>query len=61
MTMLEYLAATDAKVIDKLISGSPPENLDPVWAAKFDNKPSWDNQKGGFDNKPSWDNWSKKK
>lgn len=59
MTMLEHLAATDAKVVDKLIS-SPSESSDPIRAAKFDNKPSWDNQKGGFDNKPSWDNWSKK-
>ncbi|MFY1688553.1 multiple cyclophane-containing RiPP AmcA [Plantactinospora sp. WMMB782] len=29
-------------------------------AAKFDNRPTWDN-KGGFDNRPGWDNWSKKK
>ncbi|GAA4199642.1 hypothetical protein GCM10022252_51710 [Streptosporangium oxazolinicum] len=61
MTMLEYLAATDAKVVDKLIGSSTPESPGPIQAAKFDNKPSWDNKKGGFDNKPSWDNWSKKK
>ncbi|GAA4219429.1 hypothetical protein FHR32_000390 [Streptosporangium album] len=61
MTMLECLATTDAKVVDDLISTSTFENPDPIRAAKFDNKPSWDNGKGGFNNKPSWDNWSKKK
>ncbi|MFD8528313.1 multiple cyclophane-containing RiPP AmcA [Streptosporangium canum] len=62
MTMLEYLATTDAKVVDDLIGTCTLENPDPLQAAKFDNKPSWDNgKKGGFDNKPSWDNWSKKK
>ncbi|WP_433373814.1 multiple cyclophane-containing RiPP AmcA [Streptosporangium sp. CA-115845] len=61
MTMLEYLATTDAKVVDDLIGAGTIENPDPIQAAKFDNKPSWDNNRGGFDNKPSWDNWSKKK
>ncbi|MEV8632891.1 multiple cyclophane-containing RiPP AmcA [Streptosporangium sp. NPDC051023] len=61
MTMLEYLTTAGAKVIDDLISTSSLENPDPLQAAKFDNKPSWDNKKGGFDNRPSWDNWSKKK
>ncbi|MFY1595091.1 multiple cyclophane-containing RiPP AmcA [Micromonospora sp. WMMD737] len=31
----------------------------PIDAAKFDNRPGWDN-KGKFDSRPSWDNWSKK-
>ncbi|MFD0885397.1 multiple cyclophane-containing RiPP AmcA [Streptosporangium algeriense] len=62
MTMLEYLTTADAKVLDELISTSAFETPDPLQAAKFDNKPSWDNQKGGaFDNRPGWDNWSKKK
>ncbi|MER7129801.1 multiple cyclophane-containing RiPP AmcA [Streptosporangium saharense] len=62
MTMLEYLTAADAKVIDDLISTSTHEVPDPLQAATFDNKPSWDNQKGGaFDNRPGWDNWGKKK
>lgn len=43
MTMLEYLATTDAKVVDELIGASTIENPDPIQAAKFDNKPSWDN------------------
>ncbi|MEV6868155.1 multiple cyclophane-containing RiPP AmcA [Streptosporangium subroseum] len=60
MTMLEYLATTDAKVVGDLIGTSALENPDPIRAATFDNKPSWDNNKGGFDNRPSWDNWSKK-
>lgn len=29
-------------------------------AAKFDNRPTWDN-KGKFDSRPAWDNWNKKK
>ncbi|MEU5567573.1 multiple cyclophane-containing RiPP AmcA [Micromonospora musae] len=29
-------------------------------AAKFDNRPVWDN-KGKFDSRPGWDNWNKKK
>ncbi|TYB96319.1 hypothetical protein FXF53_22360 [Micromonospora sp. WP24] len=29
-------------------------------AAKFDNRPTWDN-KGKFDSRPGWDNWNKKK
>ncbi|OUC99125.1 multiple cyclophane-containing RiPP AmcA [Streptosporangium minutum] len=61
MTMLECLTTTDAKVVGDLIGTSTLENPDPTQAAKFDNKPSWDNGKGGFNNKPSWDNWSKKK
>ncbi|MFI6451406.1 hypothetical protein ACIBF6_07595 [Streptosporangium amethystogenes] len=46
MTMLEYLATTDAKVVDDLIGASTFENPDPIQAAKFDNKPSWDNNRG---------------
>lgn len=61
MTMLDYLITTDAKMLDELITTSTLENPAPIRAARFDNKPSWDNNKGGFDNKPSWDNWSKKK
>lgn len=29
-------------------------------AAKFDNRPNWDNR-GKFDSRPGWDNWNKKK
>ncbi|MFI6801558.1 multiple cyclophane-containing RiPP AmcA [Streptosporangium canum] len=59
MTILEHITTTDAKVVDDLISTL--KDPAPIQAAKFDNKPSWDNGKGGFNNKPSWDNWSKKK
>lgn len=31
-----------------------------VDAAKFDNRPTWDNR-GSFDSRPGWDNWNKKK
>ncbi|MGW5689129.1 multiple cyclophane-containing RiPP AmcA [Nonomuraea sp. NPDC003754] len=62
MTILEYLATTDAKVVDDLLGASTLDVPDPTQAAKFDNKPTWDNnKKGGFDNRPTWDNWSKKK
>ncbi|MBB2914841.1 hypothetical protein FHS43_006153 [Streptosporangium becharense] len=47
MTMLEYLTTTDAKVVDELIGTSTLENPTPMRAAKFDNKPSWDNMKKG--------------
>ncbi|MFI6031378.1 multiple cyclophane-containing RiPP AmcA [Amycolatopsis magusensis] len=30
----------------------------PMTAAKFDNRPTWDNAPK-FDNRPGWDNWNK--
>lgn len=31
-----------------------------VDAARFDNRPTWDNR-GKFDSRPGWDNWNKKR
>ncbi|MEU1887081.1 multiple cyclophane-containing RiPP AmcA [Micromonospora rifamycinica] len=50
---------------------APPQHLDSLGvapsravasidAAKFDNRPTWDNR-GKFDSRPGWDNWDKKK
>ncbi|MFI7434872.1 multiple cyclophane-containing RiPP AmcA [Micromonospora haikouensis] len=50
---------------------APPHHLDPLGvapsravasidAAKFDNRPTWDNR-GKFDSRPGWDNCDKKK
>lgn len=58
MTMLEYLATT-ANIAD-LICGDDERPIS-LQDSTFDNKPSWDSQKGGgFDNRPGWDNWDKK-
>ncbi|MGW0451020.1 multiple cyclophane-containing RiPP AmcA [Streptosporangium sandarakinum] len=61
MTMLEYLTDADTPMVDDLIGTL--KDLAPIEAAKFDNKPGWDNKtgKGGFDNRPTWDNKSGKK
>ncbi|MFE9189010.1 multiple cyclophane-containing RiPP AmcA [Micromonospora sp. NPDC007208] len=40
--------------------GVDPERSVAIDAAKFDNRPAWDN-KGKFDSRPGWDNWNKKK
>jgi hypothetical protein len=39
---------------------APSRAVASVDAAKFDNRPAWDNR-GGFDSRPGWDNWNKKK
>ncbi|GAA1652933.1 multiple cyclophane-containing RiPP AmcA [Catellatospora bangladeshensis] len=61
MTTLQLLAAADHDDLAKLgitaetgLTGLPS-------AAKFDNRPTWDNGSKGFDNRPTWDNWSKSK
>ncbi|MGC0317483.1 multiple cyclophane-containing RiPP AmcA [Kitasatospora acidiphila] len=56
MTVLELLAASDALVVTDLTAGAGSETM----AAKFDNRPTWDNYTPQFDNRPTWDNWSKK-
>ncbi|RLK23217.1 hypothetical protein DER29_1073 [Micromonospora sp. M71_S20] len=38
----------------------PERSVASIDAAKFDNRPTWDN-KGRFDSRPGWDNWNKKK
>ncbi|PWU56075.1 hypothetical protein DLJ47_07460 [Micromonospora sp. S4605] len=38
----------------------PERSVASIDAAKFDNRPTWDN-KGKFDSRPGWDNWNKKK
>lgn len=38
----------------------PLRTIASIDAAKFDNRPTWNN-KGGFDSRPGWDNWNKKK
>ncbi|WP_329090648.1 multiple cyclophane-containing RiPP AmcA [Streptosporangium sp. NBC_01469] len=63
MTILERLTASDAPVVLELVftNEGPPPAID---AAKWDNRPSWDNwakNPAPFDNRPSWDNWNKKK
>ena len=59
MTALDQLTHAPSTTIGRLIpiglaviSGLPG-------AAKFDNRPTWDNAKPTFDNRPSWDNWNK--
>ncbi|WP_018720258.1 multiple cyclophane-containing RiPP AmcA [Salinispora fenicalii] len=37
-----------------------PRAVASIDAAKFDNRPTWDNR-GSFDSRPGWDNWNKKK
>lgn len=39
---------------------APSRAVASVDAAKFDNRPTWDNR-GSFDSRPGWDNWNKKK
>ncbi|MFJ7247085.1 multiple cyclophane-containing RiPP AmcA [Kitasatospora sp. NPDC098652] len=56
MTVLELLVATESPVVADLTAGS---GIDAA-AAKFDNRPTWDNAGSSFDNRPTWDNWSKK-
>lgn len=53
-----------------LVNAAPEQlarlGVDPQWsiasidAAKFDNRPTWDNR-GRFDSRPGWDNWNKRK
>ncbi|TDC41898.1 multiple cyclophane-containing RiPP AmcA [Micromonospora sp. KC213] len=38
----------------------PERSVTSIDAAKFDNRPTWDNR-GKFDSRPGWDNWNKKK
>ncbi|PMR61888.1 hypothetical protein C1A38_06270 [Verrucosispora sp. ts21] len=38
----------------------PQRSVVSIDAAKFDNRPTWDN-KGKFDSRPGWDNWNKNK
>ncbi|MEV6972550.1 multiple cyclophane-containing RiPP AmcA [Kitasatospora sp. NPDC093806] len=56
MTLLELLAAADVPVVADLTAGTVADTA----AAKFDNRPTWDNAGSSFDNRPTWDNWSKK-
>ncbi|MFG1904634.1 multiple cyclophane-containing RiPP AmcA [Micromonospora carbonacea] len=39
---------------------APSRAVASIDAAKFDNRPTWDNR-GKFDSRPGWDNWNKKK
>ncbi|WP_157537587.1 multiple cyclophane-containing RiPP AmcA [Kitasatospora azatica] len=55
MTMLEYLAEAQAPVLTDLTSAAA--GLVPT--AKFDNRPTWNNNTPKFDNRPTWDNWNK--
>ncbi|MEH1053804.1 multiple cyclophane-containing RiPP AmcA [Micromonospora sp. CPCC 206171] len=43
-----------------LLGVDPEHAVASIDAAKFDNRPTWDN-KGKFDSRPGWDNWNKKK
>ncbi|MGE7434185.1 multiple cyclophane-containing RiPP AmcA [Kitasatospora sp. NPDC001175] len=56
MTVLELLATIEAPVIEDLTAG---RTHDPA-VAKFDNRPTWNNNTPKFDNRPTWDNWAKK-
>lgn len=61
MTILRDLAETETSMLLALGGTSNSAAPEPMLGA-WDNRPTWDNAKGGsFDNKPSWDNWSKKK
>lgn len=39
---------------------APSQAVASIDAARFDNRPTWDNR-GKFDSRPGWDNWDKKK
>ncbi|WP_422753015.1 multiple cyclophane-containing RiPP AmcA [Micromonospora sp. WMMD708] len=39
---------------------APSQAVASIDAAKFDNRPTWENR-GKFDSSPGWDNWDKKK
>lgn len=56
MNLLDLLATADAPIIEEL-TGAPTSEVGS--AAKFDNRPTWDNR-GKFDNRPTWNNWTKK-
>ncbi|MBX7268663.1 hypothetical protein KIF24_23330 [Micromonospora sp. Llam7] len=43
-----------------LLGVDPTRAVASIGAAKFFNRPTWDN-KGNFDSRPAWDNWNKKK
>ncbi|RSM55054.1 hypothetical protein DMB66_36515 [Actinoplanes sp. ATCC 53533] len=59
MTALHLLTSIDAADLERLgVYDTAPALID---AAKFDNRPTWDNTKPPFDNRPSWDNWNNKK
>ena len=57
MTTLELLVRADRPALTRLLSVPRISVLADPW----DNRPTWDNQKGdSWDNRPSWDNWNKK-
>ncbi|MBB5871724.1 hypothetical protein F4553_005103 [Allocatelliglobosispora scoriae] len=59
MSALLTLQRADADALERLgITATTPVVGEPT-AAKFDNRPTWDNKTGGggFDKRPSWDNW----
>ena len=57
MTTLELLTRTNRPALTRLLNAPCATVLADSW----DNRPTWDNQKGGsWDNRPSWDNWNKK-
>ena len=60
MTALALLTAAPASALTPLdLTGVvAPDGL--PQAAKFDNRPTWDNTGPKFDNRPSWDNWNKR-
>ena len=61
MTTLQLLAAADRDDLAKLGITAETDLTGLPSAAKFDNRPTWDNGSKGFDNRPTWDNWSKSK
>lgn len=61
MTLLDTIAASDARAVMDLISTHAPPS---VLSAAWDNRPTWDNwpkSPAPFDNRPTWDNWNKRK
>jgi hypothetical protein len=61
MTALALLTSAAAAVVAPLhLTGAVPAD-DLPQAAKFDNRPTWDNRVPKFDNRPTWDNWNNKR
>ncbi|RKR87446.1 hypothetical protein BDK92_1722 [Micromonospora pisi] len=56
---LVTLVSADADYLERFGVDLTQPTLVAVDAARFDNRPTWDN-KPKFDSKPGWDNWSKK-
>jgi hypothetical protein len=56
MTTLAQLTRANRPALTRLLAASTTA----TFAGPWDNRPSWDNAKGGWDNRPTWDNWSKR-